>query len=601
MATLPKGQGVIPLPPFKAWLASNIPAVYDNTMTYYEELCALIKYITDQVIPALNENASAVTTLSEAVVQLQNYVDNYFANLDVQEEINNKLDQMVEDGTFQEIVGDQLDQLTQEVHDELDGFDRELTALSGDVDTLSGSVENLSSALDTGIKAVNETVATRRMIEYRKENYDNYYIVEKPAEFTESLFKNVNILTNRQGDYTVNYNKAGFINQSSTNTWYFSPDGADTNSGVDYEHAKLHINQTFVNTLLQSGDTIHIKGGYYGRDCPFGQVAITKGCNIICDDDVYVSHWDSTLSWTQYGNHTWYTTRSNILGLYDITRLGRGGKVSKLTLLEDKDSVDATPNSYCYEGSVVYIHMYNNQKPTINTLNMTLKFVYPVVNLQMAADDQKVYIKGLTILGGATGGIVCNANGHTGCTILLEDVTIYNNYADGYTQDSFTNIGFCSICDRVKIVNSEKDGFNYHRSTAEIQAYGIEIDCSVNNCGEYQFDVDHLSNNATTAHNACKVISVNGSYTLCNGGEVVDIDQSVRACYNCLIADSYRGRIFDAYAHDDAKMYLYDCYFKGSIGQCNIMTGGTGDAVIYISNCQYDTKQGNVIDVDESA
>ena len=97
MATLPKGQGVIPLPPFKAWLASNIPAVYDNTMTYYEELCALLKYLQDQVVPALNANASAITVLS-------NYVENYFNNLDVQEEINNKLDEMAEDGTLQEII-----------------------------------------------------------------------------------------------------------------------------------------------------------------------------------------------------------------------------------------------------------------------------------------------------------------------------------------------------------------------------------------------------------------------------------------------------------------------------------------------------------------
>lgn len=107
MAHLPKGQGVF-LPPFKAWLASNIPAVYDNTMTYYEELCALIKYLQDVVIPALNHNAEAVTTIATAVEQLQKYVEDYFKNLDVQEEINNKLDAMAEAGTLQEIIGDYL-------------------------------------------------------------------------------------------------------------------------------------------------------------------------------------------------------------------------------------------------------------------------------------------------------------------------------------------------------------------------------------------------------------------------------------------------------------------------------------------------------------
>lgn len=104
MARLPKGKAVLPLPPFKAWLASNIPAVYDNTMTYYEELCALIKYLQSVVLPALNENAAAVTVISNAVEQLQKYVEDYFKNLDVQEEINNKLDEMSEDGTLADII-----------------------------------------------------------------------------------------------------------------------------------------------------------------------------------------------------------------------------------------------------------------------------------------------------------------------------------------------------------------------------------------------------------------------------------------------------------------------------------------------------------------
>lgn len=101
---LPKGQGLIPLPPFKAWLASNIPAVYDNTMSYYEELVALIKYLQDTVVPAINSNAETITILSNAIEQLKQYVDSYFDNLDVQAEINNKLDQMAADGSFDELL-----------------------------------------------------------------------------------------------------------------------------------------------------------------------------------------------------------------------------------------------------------------------------------------------------------------------------------------------------------------------------------------------------------------------------------------------------------------------------------------------------------------
>lgn len=91
------GQKLITMPPFKSWLASNIPAVYDNTMSYYEELCALIAYLEKQVTPAVNDNTAGLD-------QLKKYVENYFDNLDLQEEVNNKLDEMAESGELVEII-----------------------------------------------------------------------------------------------------------------------------------------------------------------------------------------------------------------------------------------------------------------------------------------------------------------------------------------------------------------------------------------------------------------------------------------------------------------------------------------------------------------
>ena len=73
------------------------PTAFTDAMTYYECLAYLVKYLDESVVPAVNENA-------EALKELQDYVVHYFDNLDVQEEINNKLDQMALDGTLQEII-----------------------------------------------------------------------------------------------------------------------------------------------------------------------------------------------------------------------------------------------------------------------------------------------------------------------------------------------------------------------------------------------------------------------------------------------------------------------------------------------------------------
>lgn len=98
------------LPPFKRFCMTigELPASYLETMTYYESLLWLTKYLQETVIPTINNNAEAVKELQDLYIQLQNYVNNYFDNLDIQEEINNKLDAMVEDGTLAEVINNQI-------------------------------------------------------------------------------------------------------------------------------------------------------------------------------------------------------------------------------------------------------------------------------------------------------------------------------------------------------------------------------------------------------------------------------------------------------------------------------------------------------------
>lgn len=93
----------INLPPFKKMCITigNLPSSFVESMSYYEALCWLVNFLANEVVPAVNTN-------SEAITELQTYVANYFDNLDVQEEINNKLDAMAEAGTLQEIVAEYL-------------------------------------------------------------------------------------------------------------------------------------------------------------------------------------------------------------------------------------------------------------------------------------------------------------------------------------------------------------------------------------------------------------------------------------------------------------------------------------------------------------
>lgn len=84
------------IPPFVRFCAASVPMVFNNSMSYYECLSAIAKIVQD--------NSNNIEKLSDAVIALKSYVDNYFDNLDVQEEINAKLDEMAEDGTLAELV-----------------------------------------------------------------------------------------------------------------------------------------------------------------------------------------------------------------------------------------------------------------------------------------------------------------------------------------------------------------------------------------------------------------------------------------------------------------------------------------------------------------
>lgn len=93
------------LTPFKWFVLENFPFIEEDfdALTNWQVFCKLGKEM-NKIINSVNISGEQVETLTTAFNDLQNYVNNYFNNLDVQEEINNKLDKMAEDGTLLSIL-----------------------------------------------------------------------------------------------------------------------------------------------------------------------------------------------------------------------------------------------------------------------------------------------------------------------------------------------------------------------------------------------------------------------------------------------------------------------------------------------------------------
>ena len=98
-----------PLRPFQRFVIQNFPFIEKDfqDLDSYGLWCKIIEYVNiikDQVNNVTESQVEVINKFNA----LKDYVDNFFDNLDVQDEIDNKLDEMADDGTLQEIVSSYL-------------------------------------------------------------------------------------------------------------------------------------------------------------------------------------------------------------------------------------------------------------------------------------------------------------------------------------------------------------------------------------------------------------------------------------------------------------------------------------------------------------
>ena len=91
---------------FKNWIMQNFPFLEDDfdALTDYELFCKMIEYVK-----------TLVKDNEEFKKQLQD-LENYIYNLNLQDEVNNKLDEMAQDGTLENLIGQYIQLATTYVY-----------------------------------------------------------------------------------------------------------------------------------------------------------------------------------------------------------------------------------------------------------------------------------------------------------------------------------------------------------------------------------------------------------------------------------------------------------------------------------------------------
>lgn len=553
------------LTPFKGWVIENFPFIEADfdAITNYQLICKVTEYLNNVIY-----NQREVQDLSNELVDgynnLLNYVNNYFDNLDVQEEINNKLDAMVVDGTFQTLVNNYAGPI--------------LTDLSADVNSALTTVNRLTSEIETPIQKL------------RKEYYNGYSAFEFPVTLNSYFNKLQLYRSNDKQNFKYNITKKDLPFATSVTKYVDNINGSNSNDGstkaLAYKTLTYAISQMSADTTFIICNKI-----YYRNELPDTGRVLNYTMNIIPEDGHCIFGIHDKLTWNQDATYSnvYSASRSGVIQVVDI----RGNENGAYALLENKETLQecaATKNTYYFDGGSVYVNI--GEAVTNEKVLCELGVSNPPWKIESNTTELKLYFENVDFLCGNVGNFSILGNASYSpelrlynCKILFNTNTSTNGLSLRGAKGLFMN----TTIDRCK-----KDGFNYHAASG-VKSYGIEINCIGSNNG---YNNNDTYNNGSTAHDGCQVIRINGNYFGNKGGNVADVhDDTISININCnaydSIANSENGSDTDFVAQQSgATLYLYNCFSKGSRSKYNLYAVAE-DAYVYYDNCLFDTSYGN--------
>ena len=133
------------LSPFKWYVLQNFPFIEADfdAITEYQLFCKVVEYL-NKVIDDMNAVGQQTENITNAMTELQDYVNNYFENLDVQEEINNKLNEMVTDGTLTNIIENYINPYIQEQNIRINNIETQVQSVANGNPIPVSSIEDMT-------------------------------------------------------------------------------------------------------------------------------------------------------------------------------------------------------------------------------------------------------------------------------------------------------------------------------------------------------------------------------------------------------------------------------------------------------------------------
>lgn len=189
------------IPHLRRFVLQNFPFIEEDfdALTDYELLCKVVEFL-NKTIDSQNLLTENMTELENLFNQLHDYVEHYFDSLDVQDEINNKLNEMAQDGSLQTILQTILVEPLQNFQNEIDRFENNI---EGQVTSLENQIVN--SIGSTPIAVTNMSQMTDHNKIYVLTTNGNWYYWNNNAWTSGGTYQSTGIADNEVTRSNLNF------------------------------------------------------------------------------------------------------------------------------------------------------------------------------------------------------------------------------------------------------------------------------------------------------------------------------------------------------------------------------------------------------------
>lgn len=301
------------IPKFRRFVIQNFPFIEEDfdALTDYGLISKIVEYL-NTVIDSQNDLSDNFTELNNAFIELHDYVEHYFDNLDVQQEINTKLDTMVADGTMDELLNRILLPYETAITARVEAVETLANQNSADITEQAGRIDALAQLSEGSTTGDAELIDGRTNFTGRV--YDN--IGNNIRSFGKAMFKDItSTLTKTSGSYVnaaFNQNTAaGYENYELPTKkgylYYISCQGQDNGQTVTRPQIMFGYNHFYPTNLINGvrNDAIILVGDgstiYVNNRDTFTNVFIGE-LNLYRADDLEQNYTDITANMTQTDN-----------------------------------------------------------------------------------------------------------------------------------------------------------------------------------------------------------------------------------------------------------------------------------------------------------